>query len=340
MLLDKNAIEKIVSKIDEEKPLSGVISVIQQDHIVFNQAYGFANRSERIDNNIHTKFGMASGCKGFTAVAIAQLVDKDLLSFNSLLKEYVGIHNLDETITIHDLLTHSSGVPDYFDEEVMKDYSELWLEKPMYTMKKPSDFMCLINNRTMDFKPGSSFKYNNMGFIILGMVIEKITGISFTEYVQKNILEPCGMDSTGYFYMNRLPQNTAYGYLENEQGGWETNIYSIPIVGGPDGGAFTTVMDMTKFWKALIGNKLLSKEITKTMLTPQIHVEEEVFYGYGIWINKREDKILKYHLMGGDPGVSFRSSYYPELALEITVLANKEYGGYAVTKAIEKYLGI
>lgn len=174
---------------------------------------------------------------------------------------------------------------------------------------------------------------------MLGLIIEQWSGMKFTEYIEKNVFQPCGMKASGYFSLDKLPRNTALGYIENEiDGTWKTNIYSIPIIGGPDGGAFVTVHDMIGFWKGLFSYKLLKRDFTQKLLTPYISVGNDVHYGYGIWINKIEDEIFKYHLMGGDPGVCFRSSIYPQTGLEVVIIGNQEYGSNAITREIEKLI--
>jgi CubicO group peptidase (beta-lactamase class C family) len=332
-------IENLMRNVNKIKQFSGVVLIKENNEIVFEKAYGYLNRSDKIENTVNTRFGIASGCKIFTAVAICQLVEKGLISFDTLLKDCLNIKFplFDKSISIHHLLTHSSGMPDYFDEDTMNDYSLLWNDTPMYLVKEPKNFLPKFQNEKMKFHPGDKFNYSNAGFILLGLIIEQQSGMNFTEYIEKNIFEPCGMKESGYFSLDKLPRNTAYGYIENEiDGTWRTNIYSIPIIGGPDGGAFVTAHDMINFWKGLFDNRLLKSDFAQKLLTPYISAGNDVYYGYGIWINKIEDEIFKYHLMGGDPGVSFRSAIYPKIGIEVVVIDNKEYGSYAITKEIEK----
>jgi CubicO group peptidase (beta-lactamase class C family) len=334
-------IGKNIENINKVKPFSGVVLVQQNDNIIFQRSYGFANRSEEIPNTMDTRFGIASGCKIFTAVAICQLVEKGLLAFDTLLKDCLNSSfiQFDSSISIHHLLTHSSGIPDYFDENTMTDYEGLWNGIPMYRMKGPKDFIPMFADQKMKFTPGDKFQYNNAGFIALGLIVEQQTGMSFTEYVEKNIFLPCDMKDTGYFSLDRLPRKVAYGYIENElDGSWKTNFYSIPIIGGPDGGAFVTAADMIRFWKCLFRYKLLSREYMQKLTTDYISVGDDEYYGYGIWINKRKDEIFKYHLMGNDPGVCFRSSVYPQKDLQVVVMGNTGWGAYALTKEIEKII--
>lgn len=328
---DYKFIDKIVSK---NEKFSGVISIRTDEKTVFEKAYGFADIANERLNNFETRFGIASGAKLFTAIAVCKLIDDGKLKISSLLNEYLVCDKFDADISIGHLLTHTSGLPDYFDEDVMSDFSELWVENPMYMMKEPKDFIPLIINGKMMFKSGEKFHYNNGGFVILAYIVEKVSGMKFADFIQKNILDILEMKNSGYFRMDMLPKNCAYGYEEVSEGVFKTNIYSIPLVGGGDGGIFATVEDIDKLWNGLFKYKLLSKEITDKILTPQIQVNGNCYYGYGVWIVKEEDKIKKWYITGSDPGVTFQSEYYPEENITITILGNKEFNCYEVLKGI------
>ncbi|MGY3718247.1 serine hydrolase domain-containing protein [Sutcliffiella cohnii] len=329
----KMLIEQTCKSID----FSGVVSIQKGQEVLFQSAYGLSNRSDKINNKMDTRFGIASGCKIFTAVAISQLVEKGVLSFETRLKDCLPItfSNFDENITVHQLLTHTSGIPDYFDEAVMDDFADLWKERPMYTIERLHDFLPMFQHNEMMFTPGEKFHYNNAGFIVLGLIVEEVSRVSFTDYVQKNIFDRCGMEKSGYFSLNHLPWNTAIGYIDEQDGNWKSNIYSIPIKGGADGGAFITASEMERFWERLLNNKLLNEEFTIKLLTPHIFEDEESYYGYGVWISKKNGEIYKYHVMGYDPGVSFHSGYYPRQESAITVLCNKSYGAYDIVELVE-----
>ncbi|WP_257348541.1 serine hydrolase domain-containing protein [Pseudalkalibacillus decolorationis] len=341
MLENNSEINKIVSEIDDKVGLSGVVYIKKGNEVFFESAYGYSNRAEELPNTVNTRFGIASGCKLFTAIGICQLVEKGVLSFHTRIKDCLDIEfpYFDETITIHHLLTHSSGIPDYFDEEEMDDFEELWKEQPTYLLNNLEDFLPMFQNNHMKFKPGERFHYNNAGFIVLGLIIEQQTGKSFTDYIESEVFDRCGMRDSGYFSLDQLPKNTAQGYIENkEDGTWRTNAFSIPIKGGADGGAFITAPEMMKLWEGLLEHKLLNETYTNLLLEPHINVKGQVYYGYGIWINKKDGHIFKYHVMGYDPGVSFHSSVYPELDVKLVVPSNKDNGPFEVTKAIEQLL--
>nr|WP_233569587.1 serine hydrolase [Planomicrobium sp. Y74] len=297
-------------------------------------AKGMADRANVRPNAVNTRFGIASGCKIFTAVTIAQLVEEGKLSFDDVLSEMLPEHFPNFPATIHQLLTHTSGIPDYFDESVMDDFEELWQNLPMYRMKSTRDFLPLFKDKPMKFEPGEKFEYNNAGFIALGMVVEKLTGNDFTDVIEERIFQRAGMDQSGYFQLDRLPAETATGYID-EGATWRTNQYAIPIKGGADGGAYTTAADMAVFWEQLMNYSLLSEEGTRNLL--KVHAsDEEGHYGYGVWIKKEEEEILKYHVMGYDPGVSFHSGFYPSNGSTLTVLSNESAGAYDVIQLIER----
>ncbi|WP_246363636.1 serine hydrolase domain-containing protein [Halobacillus locisalis] len=307
----------------EKNSFSGVLSVYRDKHQVFERAVGDRNKAEMLRNRIDTRFGIASGCKIFTAIAIAQLVDRGKVTFQSKLIDVLPIEfdHFDEHITIHHLLTHTSGIPDYFDEETMDDFEALWKERPVYLMKNGEDFLPFFQKEKMKGKPGKAFQYNNAGFILLGLVVEHLSGQRFTDYIQSSIFQPAGMMDSGYFSMDALPFNTAYGYIQKE-GEMRTNIFSVPIQGGADGGAFVSARDMHLFWDALLQFKLISKSMTEMVLHSHQTVNETVDYGYGVWMKTSENAFLKYYIMGYDPGVSFHSAYYPKFGTTLVVGSN------------------
>ncbi|MBN2382331.1 serine hydrolase [bacterium] len=327
MSINAGALEEAITAQHSRSPFSGVIFVREQGDILFAQGYGMANRAEQSPNTVHTRLGMASGAKTFTSVAVCQLVESGRITFDTRLKDCLDIPlpQFDPDVTLHHLLTHSAGIPDYFDEATMDDYEALWHERPMYAFRMPRDFLPLFANGPMKFKPGEQWAYNNAGFIVLGLVIEHLTKMSFSDYVEQHIFQVCGMTSSGYFPMDRLPGGTAQGYIPVEDGQWRTNTYSIPIVGGPDGGAYTTVHDLAKLWDALMGHRLLSQSTVTRMLTPYWRTnpdDDENYYGYGLWIAQDKGQPQVYYMLGEDPGVSFFSGFYPDKQIQFSLLGN------------------
>jgi CubicO group peptidase (beta-lactamase class C family) len=237
-----------ISTIQAENKFSGTV-LVKKDQVVWTElSYGYANRSEQLINKSSTRYGIASGCKLFTGIAICQLVMDGKLSFDSKLSECLNVTfpNFDEDITIHQLLTHTAGIPDYFDEEVMIDFEQLWIKNPMYHIRYLEDFLPLFQDQQMKSKPDERFHYNNAGYILLGLIVEEASQLHFSHYIQENIFNIVGMEESGYFEFDALPPNTALGYIDYPDGTWKSNIYSLPVKGGSDGGAYVTVRDMEK----------------------------------------------------------------------------------------------
>ncbi len=331
--------KRLLQKIKEIEDFSGVVSIKKGGHTLYQEAFGYADLSNKRVNNSDTKFGIASGAKFFTALGIGKLIEEGKLSskdrLNSIVKLFPNFHS---DVKVHHLLSHTSGIPDYFDEEVMDDFSELWIEQPMYLLRKTKDFLPLINKGKTMFEPGEKFHYNNGAYIVLGLIIEEISGMNFTDFIKKYILNPAGMKNSGYFAMDQLPENTALGYTKNEQGAMISNIYSIPVIGGPDGGIFVTAEDVSLLWERVFSGEILQQETVDTLFKAYAKVQEEVYYGYGMWLRKKGNEVYKYMIMGEDPGVNFRSSYYPKIDWEVTVLCNREYGADDLSVWIEENL--
>ncbi|HVN56181.1 MAG TPA: serine hydrolase domain-containing protein [Anaerolineaceae bacterium] len=321
-------------------PFSGVIAIRRGDDLLFSCAEGLANRSAGLANTLATCFGMASGSKTFTAVAICYLIDQGQLTFDTRLKDCLDVHfrRFDPRVTIHHLLSHTSGIPDYFDEEVEDDYEALWKERPNYTFRTPSDFLPLFQSRPMKFTPGLRWAYSNAGYILLGLIVEKVSSLPFTHFVEENIFKPAGMVDSGYYSLDALPERTAVGYIE-EKGGFRSNIYSIPIVGGPDGGAFTTAADLTRFWDALLGARLLSPSTLAKMLASHAQRRPdnpEKGYGYGLWISLKPDRTVRaWTMLGEDPGAAFISTRYLADEVEFTLFGNLVPNAWGMYEALE-----
>lgn len=329
--MNSTLIDQIIIEQEQANPFSGAILVRLKDETVYARGYGLAYRAESIPNTINTRFGTASGTKTFTATAICQLVEQGKVILAAPLTEYIkaDLPQYDPGVTVHHLLSHTSGIPDYLDEEVMtdEDYNALFARVPIYTLRSPVNYLQMFPAGEMNFKPGERFRYCNGAYILLALIVEQQSGIPYQQYVEQNVFARAGMTESGFFEMDRLPERTALGYLhDTETNTWRTNIFSLPIIGGGDGGAYVTAPDMAKFWDALLGYRLLSKEMTDAMLTPHTAAGapgENKHYGYGMWITTDSTGgVLRYSAIGGDLGVSFISSVIPQHNTLVTIVGN------------------
>ena len=250
----------------------------------FKQAYGEADLANQRLNRLETKFPMASGSKVFIAVAILQLIEGKFISFDSTLGQLLPFdwHHIDKNITVRQLLTHTSGLPDYFDESLCTDYAKLWENYPNYRIRTSQDLLPLFLHKRMAFPKGQKFQYNNAGYVVLGLIIEAVTKLPFDRYLEKIIFTPCEMEDTGYYELDRLPLHCATGYcLDEETQTYYSNIYSLDVKGSGAGGAYTTAKDMDRFWTCLMKGRLISQPMVNEMLSPQVR-KIGMVTGYGL----------------------------------------------------------
>lgn len=296
-------------KIDEimGNDFSGVVSISKNGKSIFKSAYGYADLPNERRNKVDTKFGTASAGKAFIAVAIMKLIEEGKLRFDSCIGNILDfdLKQVSKKVNITQLLNHTSGIPDYFDESIMEEYAELWADFPNYRIRTSADLIPLFINKPMMYEPGEKFQYNNTGYVVLGLIIESITRVPFDEFLSNAIFKPCGMGNTGYYELDRLPANCANAYiLDERRNEYYTNIYSVDVKGTGAGGAFTTVDDIESFWMQ-IGN-VVSKQSVSKMLSSQVESGE---YGYGFWLRTSDGKEPYPYFQGSDPGVSFISSF-------------------------------
>lgn len=306
----------------------GNIYIVQKDKIIYESARGFADLANEIPNTPDTRFASASAGKAFVAVGILQLIEQGKIKFDDTLGKLLDIelNRIDRFVTVKQLLTHTSGVPDYFDESIMDEYEELWRDFPNYKIRRNSDLLPLFIHKPMMYSRGEKFQYNNTGYVLLAMIMEKVTGMDFDQYLKTNVFDVCGMESTGYYELDKLPAKCANHYIYcHDTEDYRTNIFSVDAKGTGAGGAFITVKDVVNFWTGLSGGKLIKKELVSDMLSKQSGDgadPEEGFYGYGMWIiDCPGGKDIAY-FQGCDPGVSFLSEYNPNNGLISVLVSN------------------
>ena len=187
----------------------GNIYVIQDGRILMEHVSGFADLANEIPNTIETKFASASAGKVFVATAILQLIEQGKLNFGDTLGKLfdIDLHDIDVDVTVEQLLNHTSGVPDYFDESIMDEYEDLWLDYPNYKIRHNNDLFPLFIDRPMMYPKGKKFQYNNSGYVLLAAIIEKVTGMYFDKYLQTAVFDVCDMNGTGYYELDNYRPN-------------------------------------------------------------------------------------------------------------------------------------
>lgn len=319
-----------IEQVARETDFSGVVSIFQADSLLYEQAFGYRDIPNLVPNSPGTRFGIASGTKFFTALGIGRLIDQGRLHLETqvgeLSPDYAGF--IDPRATIRHLLTHTSGIYDYFDEEIEQDFDHFFVSIPWYRLETPSDYWLLFEGQAAKFEPGERFSYSNGGYVFLGLLIEKITGQRFRDFMQEQVFPAAGMTQTGFYALNNLPANTALGYLEDRQ---TTNIYNLPIRGGGDGGLFTTAADLRSFWRNLFSNRILYPQLTAVFLQTRERFDEKTGYGCGVY--KRLDDSL-FSIVGGDAGVGFDSRYFVGQKISASILSNLANGEEDLREAV------
>jgi CubicO group peptidase (beta-lactamase class C family) len=326
----------------ERHAFSGVVAIRQHQQVLYECAAGYADRSNKIANTLATRFGIASGTKSFTALAIGKLIAAGKLALSTKLHECVALDfpHYSREITIRHLLTHTSGIPDYYDEEKFPDSNNFFVGRPWYELHGPRDYLAIFPDEPMKFAPGTQFSYSNGGYILLGVVIEELTGMRYQSYIEQEIFQAIGMARSGFFAFNQLPEQTALGYIEDAQG-WRTNIYNLPIIGASDGGAYSTVNDIARLWQAFWAAEIIPHDLVELYTTPAIQAESEgdgSYYGHGLWINMAADRKPVIAMIGGDAGVSFLSRIRRDTGLQVTVISNRTGGAWPLARDIDTTL--
>jgi len=317
----------------ETDDFSGVLSATGVDGVIHQQTFGFRNKVEELLNETDTAFGIASGTKLFTGLAVCKLIDSGKLSLGDKLYDLLpcDLGQIDKGVTVYQLLTHTSGVGDYIDEDV-EDFDEqlaaLYKKYPSHNWLNMDYYLQMTSPLAPKFAPGEDYSYSNSGYVLLGLVIEAVSGKSYQQFVADEIIKPCGLTHTGFYRSDALPNNAAIGYMHDEESDeWNTNAESIPILGGSDGGIYSCSADMDKLWRAVFGNKVLSDEMTALFLKSHEIIEEDdedgsvESYGLGVYKYTVGDKYFHF-VIGIDSGVGFCSAYYPATQVVVSAFSN------------------
>ncbi len=261
-----------------ERDLSGTVLMTRAGEVVLEGCYGYADRATGTPVTPATRFGLASVTKMFTAVTIVDLVTSGSLTFETPVVDVLPADRRPSTllpeVTVHHLLCHTSGIADYCEEDedspaYLEDYGSLFDEIPSYSIQTPADYLAMFRDLPPYRHPGTQWQYSNAGYIVLGLVIEDVTGRPYGEVVQERVFDRAGMTASGFFRLDEVRPDVATGYLPSTgpDAPWVTNIYRTPVVGGADGGSFTTTHDLDRFLHAYADGSLLGEHLDR-VLTP------------------------------------------------------------------------
>lgn len=316
--------EEIAAYVQEKArtdQFSGSVIVARHGKPVFAAAFGDADKKTRRKNTLDTPINLGSMNKMFTALAIAQLVDEGQLDY----ADTVGQHLPDypnplvrDEVTIHQLLSHTSGLGSYWGEEYDSKKNDL---------DTVADFVDLFAEDPLEQPPGQGFLYSNSGPTVAGLIIEKASGMSYYDYIRKNIYQRANMMHSDHYRKDDNEAGFAIGYEKSATGEWKDNIDWLGMIGGPAGGGYASANDLLRYANALSGGNIVSPDQVATVTTGKIRLAEDFAYGYGFGDHMLAGQRFVGH-NGGAPGTNAEFSLFPELGYTVIVLANY---GHAAT---------
>jgi len=304
--------------------VSGTVLLAVAGVPVVQHCLGLADRATNTAVTLDTRFQTASVTKMLTAVAVLDQVAQGRITVQTPVVELVPAarrpRHLAAEVTVHHLLCHTSGIADYFEEDESlpnagTDYAALWHDVPPGRVERPVDFLPLYGDLPAYGPPGETWRYSNAGYVLLGELLEQVTGQTYTEVIEARVLRRAGMDDSGFDRSDQPRAGSAVHYLQSGR----TNVHSVPVVGGGDGGCVCTASDLVRFCRALADGTLLGD---LTALPTQRHatMEDDWSYGYGAVIYPDG----RWGHGGGDPGVSATVNHWPDRDLTVVALCNVE----------------
>jgi CubicO group peptidase (beta-lactamase class C family) len=296
----------------------GAVLVARRDAVVHSDAKGLADREVRTPNTLETKFRMGSMNKMFTATAILQLVQSGKIRLDAPIGTYLAAYpnrDVATKVTVHHLLTHTGGTGDIFGPEF--DANRLRL-------KTLDDYVALYGTRALAFEPGSRWEYSNYGFLLLGVIVERVSGESYYDYVRDHIFKPAGMSGSGSEPEEPPVAGRAKGYMR-EGAAWVPNTATLPYRGTSAGGGYTTVGDLLRFATAITENRLLNASHTALLTTGKVATPRGDKYAYG-FIENVEGGVRSFGHGGGAPGMNGDLRIFPDAGYVVAALANTGSG--------------
>lgn len=312
---------------------SGVVYVAKGAEPIYARAFGLASRTWNVPNRLDTRFNLASITKMFTAVAVAQLVERGTLSFSDTVGEVLPDYpnkEVAQKVTLHQLLSHTSGLIG----------ARAMAEKNPQPQKARTvgEMLKQFVSEPLSSAPGQRFDYSNAGYILLGAVIERASGQSYYDYVRGHVFEPAGMRDTDFYELDAEPRNLATGFMDGPGGTRLSNIFDLDVKGSPAGGAYSTGPDMARFHSALTGHRLLRRDTLERLWAG---VTDEPGrgsrYAYGASVARYNGTRIVSH-GGGWKGVTNHFEMYPDLGYTVVVLSNYDDDPAAIAYRLREWL--
>ncbi len=320
----------------ESSDFTGAVRIDMGADVVLAIARGYADRAHEVPNRIDTRFAIASGVKGFTAMVVVSLVADGRLQLSTTARSLLGadLPLIADDVTVEHLLAHWSGIGDYADEDTESAITDHVLAVSPHRLDSTESYLLVLDGHPQKAAPGTGFSYCNGGYVVLALLAERAAGCAFADLVRERVCQPAGMTSTGYLRSDELPGDAAIGYLAADAP--RSNIFHLPVLGSGDGGIYSTVGDIHQLWSAFHAGRIVPPEWVEAMVRPRSDCPPmSMRYGLGFWLHATGPAVM---LEGYDAGVSFRSAHDPATELTWTVVSNTTDGAWPVVRAITEHL--
>ncbi|WP_041553286.1 serine hydrolase domain-containing protein [Cellulomonas fimi] len=337
--------EAVDAALTEEGPrdAAGVVRVRVGGAVLLERAWGVVDRRWQRPLTLDDRLPMASGSKGFTALAVLSLVADGTLTLATTARSLLGddLPAVPEDVTVEHLLTHTSGLADAIDDDADED--AYLLDVPVHSLVSPEDYLGVLEACVPQRPPGPPLEYRNAAFVLLSLLAQRASGVRFHDLVRERVLRPAGMTRTDFLRSDELPPDAAVGYVRVGDA-WRSHVLHLPVVGGGDGGAYTTAADMERFWDALLAGRVVPPALVAEATTPHATTADGAYaYGLGLWLPPWAPGVVQ--LEGEDAGVSFWSAHraaVPGGAPEVTATVAGTTAGAAwpVERAVRTVLGM
>ncbi len=325
-----------IADVAQEAGFSGVVGFGRDSQSIIT-AYGLADRAHQRPMAADTQLALASGSKVFTALAAMSLIQDGTLTLSTPARSLLGedLPLIGDDVTVEHLLSHRSGIGDYLDEDLISDPGEYVMACSVHELATTEGFLPLLAGHERKFAADTGFSYCNGGYVVLALLAERASGETYHDLVRQRVIDPAGLTDTDFLRTDDLPARAALGYVKVD-GSWRTNVFHLPILGNGDGGVYSTVSDVQKFWDALWQGRIVSIPTVTEMMQSRSSNDGEG-YGLGFWLPGPGGTA---QLVGQDAGVSFHSTHDKNTHVTRTVLGNTAGGAWPVAARLKDFTGL
>ena len=313
------SVDSLVSyRIKPTEPGASIL-IARKGKVIYEKAFGSANLELNVPLQTDMVFRIGSVTKQFTAIGILQLVEQGKISLQDSIQKYVrDFPSKGYTITIENLLTHTSGIPDYSNADTVNPY----IEREDFT---PERIINYFKRLPLEFKPGTRYNYSNSGFLLLAYIIQKVTGVDYHQYMDENVIKRAGLTNTFYATENTIVPKRVNGYTR-DRGFYENREYQTLSIGFGCGDLMSTVEDLFKWNESLLAYKLVRKETLEKAFTPFILADgKSTHYGYGWFVDSSQGQRCIHH-EGQVSGFIAEEEYFPGPDTYVAILTNVKSG--------------